>query len=164
VRWSRMGVSKWRDRLTPTAPPKNLAVCNTVLCTVAVLTLQLSLPVTQPLVPLALEQVCTWTSAGTAPDAISCHGARKYAIAEPAPAGPVEAAPPHTGDEENITHCPQSVTLMGSCPIESTVLQIAVVTGVKSVWQPLSPRMMRAFGSARIAVGEALLVLAGVGR
>jgi hypothetical protein len=48
-----------KGRLTPTAPPKNFADCNTMLCTVAVLTLQLSLPVTQLLVPFALEQVCT---------------------------------------------------------------------------------------------------------
>jgi hypothetical protein len=64
--------------------------------------------------------------AGTPPEAISYHGARKYAV--------VSTAPPQTGDAENVTHCPQSVTLMGSCPpIGRIVLQIAVVTGVKSV-------------------------------
>lgn len=129
--------------------------------------LQLSLPVAQLLVSLALEQVCTWTSAGTAPDAISYQGARKYATDSEELASAVVAAPPgpsHTGDEENVTHWPQSVTLMGSCPpIESTVLQIAVVMGVKSVWQPLSPRMIRALGSARVTVGATMLVLAGIG-
>jgi hypothetical protein len=134
---------------------------------VVVLTLQLSLPVTQLLVPLALEQLCTWTWAGTAPDAISYHGARKYATASAEPDGAVGAAPPsppQTGDDENVTHWPQSVTLMGSCPpIESTVLQIAVVMGVKSVWQPLSPRMRRALGSARVTVGATMLALADIG-
>ena len=79
---------------------------------------------------------------------MSYHGARKYAT------GAAVVSPPQTGDDENVTHCPQSVTLIGRWPpIESTVLQIAVVKAENMVWQPLSSRMMRAFGSARIAVG-----------
>jgi hypothetical protein len=67
-------------------------------------------------------------------EAISYHGARKYAVVSTAPVGAAMAAPPQTGDVENVTHCPQSVTLIGSCPpIGIIVLQIAVVTGVKSV-------------------------------
>ena len=61
------------------APPKNLAVCRTTLCAIVVLTLQLSLPVTQLLLPPkpALEHVRTSTSVGTAPAAISYHGTKK---------------------------------------------------------------------------------------
>lgn len=80
------------------------------------------------------EQVCTWTVAGTAPEAISYHGARKYAAVSAAPVARAMAAPPQAGDEENVTHCSQSVTLIGGCPPSgSTVLQTVVVTGVKSV-------------------------------
>jgi hypothetical protein len=129
-----------------------------------VLTLQLSLSVTQ--LPLTLGttvgQVWTWTLAGTAPDAISYHGARKYTIASAGAGVPAALQP---GDEENVTHSPQSVTLMGTCPpIDSTVLQIAVVMGVKSVWQPSPPRMIRALGSGSVTVGDAMLILAGIGR
>lgn len=125
------------------------------------LTLQLSVPVTQLLLLLLpsaprLEQVWTWTAAGTAPDAMSYHGARKNAVIR---------SPPQTADEENVTHCPQSVTLIGSCAaIESAVLQIAVVTGEKSVLQPLSSKAIRALGSASVAVGKAALTLACIGR
>jgi hypothetical protein len=126
-----------KQKLTPTAPPTKLAVCTAVCGIVLVLTLQLSQPVTQLPLTLgkAVEQAWTWTSTGTAPDAISYHGARKYAVA---PADAVTPATPQSGDEENVTHSPQSVTLMGTCPpIDNTVLQIAVVMDVKSVWQPL---------------------------
>lgn len=153
-----------KQKLTPTAPPTKLAVCTAVCGTVLVLTLQLSLPVTQLPLTLgtAVEQVWIWTSAGTAPDAISYHGARKYTIASASAAVP---AAPQPEDEENVTHSPQSVTLMGTCPpIDSTVLQIAVVMGVKSVWQPLSPRMIRALGSGSVTVGDAMLILAGIGK
>jgi hypothetical protein len=153
-----------KQKLTPTAPPTKLAVCTAVCGTVLVLMLQLSLFITQLLLTLgtAVEQVWTWTSAGTAPDAISYHGARKYTIAS---AGASVPAAPQSGDEENVTHSPQSVTLMGTRPpIDSTVLQIAVVMGVKNVWQPLSPRMIRALGSGSVTVGDAVLILAGTRR
>jgi hypothetical protein len=153
-----------KQKLTPTTPPTKLAVCTTVCGIVLVLTLQLSQPVTQ--LPLTLgtmvEQVWTWTSAGTAPDAISYHGARKYTVAS---AGATALAALHSGDEENVTHSPQSVTLIGtSPPIDRTVLQIAVVVGVKSVWQPLPSRMIRALGSGSATVGGAMLILVVIGR
>jgi hypothetical protein len=130
---------------------------------VLVLTLQLSLPVIQlPLTPCtAAEQVWTWTSAGTAPDAISYQGARKYTVAS-ADAGVMAA--PQSGDEENVTHSPQSVTPIGNCPpIDNTVLQIAVVIDVKSIWQPSSPKTIRALGSSSVTVGDAMLLLVGTG-
>lgn len=153
-----------KQKLTPTAPPAKLTVCTAVCGIVLVLTLQLSQPVTQLPLTLgkAVEQAWTWTSTGTAPDAISYHGARKYAVA---PADAVTPATPQSEDEENVTHSPQSVTLMGICPpIDNTVLQIAVVMDVKSVWQPLSPRMIRALGSGSVTIGGAMLILAGIGR
>ena len=57
---------KVERELTPTAPPTKLAVCDIVVGTVVVLTLQLSLPVMQlllllPLAVIALEQICTST-------------------------------------------------------------------------------------------------------
>ena len=131
--WDRTGWIRRRKELTPTAPPTNLAVCTAVCGIALVLMLQLSLLITQLSLTFgtAVEQVWTWTLAGTAPDAISYHGARKYTIAS---AGAGVPAAPQSGDEENVTHSPQSVTLMGTCPpIDSTVLQIAVVMGVKNV-------------------------------
>src|SRR5437588_11801771 len=98
-----------KQKLTPTAPPIKFTVCTAVCGIVLVLTLQLSLPVTQLPLTLgtAVGQVWTWTATGTAPAAISYHGARKYTIAL---AGAVAPAAPQSGDEENVTHSPQSVT------------------------------------------------------
>ena len=76
-------------------------------------------------------------------------------------ASPAVGGGPTMTLEENVTLWEQSVTVMGGRPASGipgkVVVHILVVVGAYSVWQPLSPRTMRA--SPRVASGEEVVLV-----